>query len=214
VNTAFERGRKPGVFTFTRTGDATFPLTVNYQLSGTATKWDDYRRQQGDMPEFVTIPARAASAALVIVPVDDKELEGPETVVLTISTNAAYNVGSPDRATITIQDNELRPHSSLGPDSDGDGLSDADEAVAGTDPHDARSVLKSISATRNPTTGSVTITWSSVPGKTYLVVCKDGLADPYWSDLSGPIAAMGTTTSWTDESASQSRWRIYCIVVS
>ena len=213
VNMAFERGRKPGVFTFTRTGDATFPLTVNYQLSGTATKWDDYRRQQGDMPEFVTIPARAASAALVIVPVDDKELEGQETVVLTISTNAAYNVGSPNSATVTIQDNELRPHSSIGSDSDGDGLSDADEAVAGTDPHDASSVLKSISATRNAT-GSVTITWASVPGKTYLVVSKGDLADPYWSDLSGPIEAVGATTSWTDEDASQSRWRIYCIVVS
>jgi len=67
---------------------------------------------------------------------------------------------------------------------------------------------------RSNATGSVTLTWASVPGKTYLVVCKGDLADPYWSDLSGPIEAVGATTSWTDEGASQSRWRIYCIVVS
>ena len=213
VNTARERGRKPGVFTFTRLGDATRSLTVYYQLSGTATKWNDYRRPEGDMPDFFTIPAGSTSAALTIVPVDDKELEGPESVVLTLSTNAAYNVGSPDRATVTIEDNELPPHSSIGPDSDGDGMSDADESVAGTDPQAANSALKIVSLSRGPT-GSVAITWTSVPGKTYLIACKDNPEDPYWSDLSGPVAAEGATTSWTDESAGQNSRRVYSIVVS
>src|SRR5207245_5339471 len=111
--------------------------------------------------------------------------------------NTAYNVGSPDNATITIHGNELPPHTCTEPDSDGDGMCDADEIAAGTDPTDPQSVLKIISLTGG-STGSVTLTWSSVPGKTYRVACKDNPADPYWSDLSGPIAAVGAATSWED----------------
>src|SRR5256886_1578662 len=35
---ASEQGPNPGEFTFTRTGDTSFDLTVNYTLGGTATK--------------------------------------------------------------------------------------------------------------------------------------------------------------------------------
>ena len=212
VARAFEQGQKPGVFTFVRTGNTASPLTVTYRMGGTATKWDDYRRPQGDMPEFVTFPAGATAATLTLVPVDDKVLEGPETVTLTITTNAAYNIGSPNTAAITIEDNELAPRTCAGPDSDGDGMCDADEILAGTDPQEPLSALKIISFIRSAN-GGATVTWSSVPGKTYRVARKDGSADPYWSDVSGPIAATGPTTSWTDESAGEGPSRIYCIVV-
>jgi hypothetical protein len=210
---AFELGQKPGEFTFTRTGDTSGPLTVNYQFSGTAAKWDDYRRPQGDVPESLTIPTGATSTKLTLVPIDDKLLEGPETIIVTISTNAAYNIGSSNRATIIIQDNELPSRTSIGPDSDGDGSSDADEDVAGTDAHDTNSVFKIISLVSDQS-GSVTITWNSIPGKSYLVACKDSAEDAYWSDVSGPVASGGTTTSWTDTNAGQRPRRIYCVVVS
>ncbi|HXT42255.1 MAG TPA: glycoside hydrolase family 9 protein [Candidatus Angelobacter sp.] len=210
---AFELGQKPGEFTIARTGDTSVPLTVNYQFSGTALKWDDYRRPQGDVPESITIPVGETSTKLTLVPVDDKLLEGPETIILTISTNAVYNTGPSNRATIIIQDNELPPHTSTGPDSDGDGLSDTDEGVAGTDVHNADSVFKIVSLVRDQS-GNVTITWNSVPGKSYLVACKDNAEDTFWSDVSGPITSGGATTSWTDINAGRRPRRIYCIVVT
>ena len=110
---ASEQGPDPGKFTFTRTGDTSSAVTVNYTLSGTATKWDDYRRPEGDMPESVTIPAGATSTTLTIVPFDDDQVEGDETVVLTISPDVAYNVGSPDSAAVTIHDNDSPPPPAL-----------------------------------------------------------------------------------------------------
>jgi len=42
---------------------------VNYNLTGSAVKWNDYRRPQGDMPVSITIPVGATSATLTIVAV-------------------------------------------------------------------------------------------------------------------------------------------------
>lgn len=106
---AAEAGRDAGVFTFTREGDNSAALIVDFQLGGIATKWNDYRREQGDMPVSVTIPAGAGSATLAILPVDDSENEGDETVVLSLADSGAYVVGSPDRATVTIADNDAAP---------------------------------------------------------------------------------------------------------
>src|SRR5213082_1247742 len=106
---ATEGDSDPATFTFTRSGNTDSDLTVNYDLNGTATKWDDYRRAEGDMPTSITIPAGSASARLTIYAVDDVEVEGDETVVLTLSSDAAYDVGSPNSATVTIHDNDQPP---------------------------------------------------------------------------------------------------------
>jgi hypothetical protein len=105
---ASEAGPVPGSFTFTRTGSTASPLTVNYKFNGTAAKWDDYRRPQGDIPESITIPAGASSATLTIVPVVDGQTEPMETVILTVLTNTAYNVGINPSATVTISDAAVR----------------------------------------------------------------------------------------------------------
>ena len=102
-----EAGPTPGVFAFTRTGSTSNALTVNYQFSGTATKWLDYRSAQGDMPDSMTIPAGAASATLTIYPVVDNVTEGSETAVLTIAPAPAYNAGQPKSATVTIVESPL-----------------------------------------------------------------------------------------------------------
>jgi hypothetical protein len=53
-----------------------------------------------------TIPAGAAATSVTITPIDDTAVEGDETVVLTLSANTAYTVGSPSSATVTITDND------------------------------------------------------------------------------------------------------------
>jgi hypothetical protein len=99
-----EGGSLPGVFTFVRTGSRDDALIVQYQFTGTATKFVDYRRPQGDMPDFITIPAGSASVTLTIVPQNDLIPEGPETAVLTLLPQPTYNLGSSRSATIVIDD--------------------------------------------------------------------------------------------------------------
>jgi hypothetical protein len=101
-DTATEEGTTTGAFTITRTGDVTGMLTVNYTVSGTATPNTDYLSLTGT----VTFAAGAASATLLISPIDDAIVEGNETVILTLDANAAYTLGAATQATVTIVDND------------------------------------------------------------------------------------------------------------
>jgi hypothetical protein len=92
-----------GVFTVTRTGATPAGLTVNFSVGGTAAGGTDYT----PLGTSVTIPAGQASATVTVTPVDDTTVEGSETVVLTLASNAAYTVGSPSSATVTIADNDV-----------------------------------------------------------------------------------------------------------
>jgi hypothetical protein len=100
--TASRSSQSQGVWTITRTGDTSQPLTVHFAFTGTAAKWTDYRRTQGDMPETLTIPAGAASATLSIYAVSGTSWTGSETAILTFVSDPAYNLGSPRSATITL----------------------------------------------------------------------------------------------------------------
>ena len=106
---ASETGPTAGQFTVSRTGGTTSPLTVNYTIGGTATNTTDYASLSGS----VIIGAGSATALITVTPVDDALFEGSETVILTLSANAAYTVGSPDNATVTIADNDPAPAGTL-----------------------------------------------------------------------------------------------------
>jgi hypothetical protein len=94
---------KYGAFTFTRTGSTANALTVNYSLGGTAVKWNDYYRYGvGDMPVSITIPAGATTYTMYIVARDNQTHANPETVIINLSANSSYQVGSPASATMTI----------------------------------------------------------------------------------------------------------------
>src|SRR5205814_981416 len=105
---ASEQGPDPGEFTFTRTGDTSFGLTVNYTLGATAHNGTYYQQPRTSM----TIPAVSASATLPVMPIDHSEAECDETVVLTLTADAAYDLGPTNSATITIVDND-QPSSQL-----------------------------------------------------------------------------------------------------
>jgi hypothetical protein len=102
---AAETGPDFATFTFARTGDTSSALTVDYTLDGFAQNGSDYQ----PLASSVTIPEGLSSAALTVTPIDDTVTEGNETVILTLSSNAAYTIGSPDHATVTIVDNEQPP---------------------------------------------------------------------------------------------------------
>jgi hypothetical protein len=76
-----------GVFTFSRSGGnlAAALVTVSSQ---------------------VDFPASQTSASLTITPVDDAQVEGAETVTLTLAPRPTYPVGSPTSASVTIADND------------------------------------------------------------------------------------------------------------
>ena len=99
---ASEAGSDAGTFTVTRSGSTSGALTVNYTVSGTASAGSDYTALAGS----VTLASGAASATITVTPIDDTAVEGNETVIVTLSSNAAYSVGSPSSATITIADND------------------------------------------------------------------------------------------------------------
>ncbi len=102
-NTATEAGPTTGTFTVSRTGSTSSALTVYYAVSGTATSGSDYNALSGS----VSISAGSSTGTITVTPINDALVEGNETVVVTISANAAYTVGSPSSATVTIIDDDV-----------------------------------------------------------------------------------------------------------
>jgi hypothetical protein len=54
----------------------------------------------------VVISAGQSSATITVTTIDDSLVEGNETVIVTLSANAAYTVGTPASGTVTIADND------------------------------------------------------------------------------------------------------------
>lgn len=107
-------------FTVHRRGPANDALRVFYRVGGTAENGTDYR----EIPHGVLIPAGERRAQVVIAPIDDLLVEGPETVVLSLveppcdddsaSTPAdlagCYDVGRSHTARAVIRDNDTPPN--------------------------------------------------------------------------------------------------------
>ncbi|HVE40579.1 MAG TPA: S8 family serine peptidase [Planctomycetota bacterium] len=103
---AAEEGLAPGTFTFTRTGsDTSASLTVKFAVSGTATSGTDY----ASIGTSVTIPAGSASATKTVTPIEDTDVEGDETVLVTLVADAGYDIGAASSATVTIAENDVPP---------------------------------------------------------------------------------------------------------
>jgi Tol biopolymer transport system component len=96
-------------------------------------------------------------------------------------------------------------------DFDGDGMTDLQEFLAGTDPTKSGSVLSVLSLT-SLNSSSTTVLWSALPGKRYRVQFKNGLSDAGWSNLAQPVIANSTTGSLVDP-ASPKAQRFYRVVL-
>ena len=102
---ANEAGPTDAQFTVSRTGDTSAPVTVQYTVAGTALAGTDYAA----LPGVVTIEAGSSTAIVGVTPIDDAAFESNESVILTLTANAAYSLGSPTAATVTIVSDDLPP---------------------------------------------------------------------------------------------------------
>jgi hypothetical protein len=89
-----------GQFLFTRTGDLSSSLAVDYTVGGTATPSTDYTALSGT----VMFAAGSATAGVAVVASHDDEYDPGETVTVTIDSGTGYTVGAEDEAEVTIDD--------------------------------------------------------------------------------------------------------------
>jgi hypothetical protein len=104
---ASEVNNDTGTFTITRTlENLNVPMTVNFQMSGTAIEGTDYL----PIGTQVTIPAGSPSVLVVITPLSDFVAESTESVILTLTgCGENYIVGNPSSDTISITDGPPPP---------------------------------------------------------------------------------------------------------
>ena len=90
-----------GTFTLTATPAPSSALSVNLTVGGTATAGSDYTA----ISTPVTIPV-SGTATVTLDVQDDLDIEGDETVSLTVASGSGYAVGTANNASITIADDD------------------------------------------------------------------------------------------------------------
>lgn len=131
-------------FRVIRDSTSALPLTVNFSVdavSSTASAAD-----YTGLPSSVTIPAGARDATFDISVIPDNLIEGIETLVLQLTPDSTYTLGTPDLAQAQIADKPFdqwqqqyfgsgaQPGSGDLQDPDGDGMNNLLEYAFGSDP--------------------------------------------------------------------------------
>lgn len=96
---AYEATNFKGRFTFFRSGNLN-PVTIRYSVGGTATPGTDYAPLSGT----VLLPIGQNAVSVDVAPVNDGVFEPAESVSVTLLPDAAYQIGNPATATVTIDD--------------------------------------------------------------------------------------------------------------
>ena len=89
-------------------------------------------------------------------------------------------------------------------DADGDGMSNLQEFLAGTDPINPASILRVQIQAQVSSPNNVMLNWPAVPGKNYRVQFKDNLNDAVWSEAPGVI--IGSQGSFAVPAGQSSRF--------
>lgn len=105
-----------GTFAIHRKGPTNESLRVFYRLGGTASNGVDYV----ELPHSVEIPAGERVVKVLVEPLDDSLVEGPEKVMLSLVPSPAmdaasplpgdYRVGRAHTACVVIRDNDTPPN--------------------------------------------------------------------------------------------------------
>lgn len=97
-----EDGTSNLIYTFTRAGNISNALTVNYTIGGTATIGVDY----ATVGTSITFAAGASTTTLTVDPIADSLGEFNETVDITLTSGTGYSIGTPAIATGTITNDD------------------------------------------------------------------------------------------------------------
>lgn len=132
---------------------------------------------------------------------------GQQQTFVTGATNFSINANIGQTISITITAVNPNDSSVAGPststtvkvldpagDEDGDGMSNGNEDLAGTNPLDPTSAFKVANVTHG--SNSIVVSWSSVPGKLYQVETSSTVNGTY-GDVGPVVPSVGSTTSET-----------------
>ena len=100
---ATESGLTTGTLSFSRTGDTSAALSVNYTVTGTAIAGSDYQT----LGTSITFAAGSSTATKTVTPLQDSLVEPDETVVITLAAGSGYSIGTPSSATVTITSDDV-----------------------------------------------------------------------------------------------------------
>lgn len=131
---AAEAGPDTGTFTFYRTGSTVGTLTAYFAVTGTATTVTDF----ASIGTSVTFGVGQATATKTVTPVDDADVESPETVIVTLTSDPGYVIGVPGSATVTITSDDVTPSAALTVSLEGGDAVDGyatDETIVNSTPY-------------------------------------------------------------------------------
>ena len=94
------------IYTFTRDGSLSNPLTVNYTIGGT-TDSTDYIGATPGTGKTITFAAGSSTATLTIDPTADTTIEPDETVALTLATGIGYAISTTTAVTGIILNDDF-----------------------------------------------------------------------------------------------------------
>ncbi len=157
-------------------------------------------RLTNDSPAgFLTVTAAAIptnTSYRVIVRNLASQVGAPSPFAVVTTVADADHDGLPDDWEVQ---NGLNPASTADGalDPDGDGMSNAEEYVAGTDPRDANSYLKIVPGEASP--GAAVVQFGAVAGRTYTVEYRDDLTDAPWQRLADVPARTANGTEQVND---------------
>ncbi len=150
----------PGAFTLTRTGPTTSALTVNIQMSGTATNGTDY----SNIATTATFAAGSAIAVVNLNVIDDTSIEGTETATLTVTSGTGYTIGTGNSATVNIADNDFPVITVAATDAD------AAETATGVTPNPGAFTLTRTGPTTSALTVNIQMSGTATNGTDYSTI--------------------------------------------
>jgi len=186
------------------------PNAYPYAIGTDATfDWSDVPADTGGVvPHYeVTVIINSGDSTTFLVQESEFTVIAEVGNQVSISVQA-INPNDPSRQGPTSAQSQAIKLLSPDGDKDSDGMSNADEAIAGTNPLDNSSRFK-VDSTTVASDGEVTITWTPSPSRSYALQASTTLATGSWTSLATGL----TSGSYTDTTADEEPQKFFRIIV-